>query len=185
MNGKAATRSIHGSREPGRHRRALVPTLAQVFWGGLLAIHVPVFWAVWSSLITEGFDLSRLGSGIALVLAMAFFVLKFQDFSLLRLRTRQQSLVVVCLLTAVVHHQAIAPGGEGALAVPAVVATVGAVREIARLRPPAPRRLLEHLAAQLATRRLVVATAIRDESDARTTATGKPRSTSDPRGPPA
>jgi hypothetical protein len=184
MNGKAATRSTHGSPEPGRHRRVL-PTLTQLFWGGLFAIHVPAFWAVWSSLITEGLDLSRLGSGIALALAMAFFVLKYRDVALLRLRTRQQSVVVVCLLAAVVHHQAIAPGGEGALAVPAAVAVVGAVGEISRLRPPAPRRLLAHLAAQLATRRLVAATAIRDVSDARTSATQKPRSTSDPRGPPA
>jgi hypothetical protein len=140
---------------------------------------------VWSSLFSEGLDLSRLGSGIALVLAMAFFVLKFQDFALLRLRTRRHSVVVVCLLTAVVHHQAIAPGGEGALAVPAAVATVGAVGELARLRPPAPRRLVKHLAAQLAGRRLILATSSRCDDDARTSATQKPRSTSDPRGPPA
>ncbi|MHC5007499.1 MAG: hypothetical protein ACYTGF_09105 [Planctomycetota bacterium] len=184
MNGKAATRSTHGSPEPGRHRRVL-PTLAQLFWGGLFAIHVPAFWAVWSSLISDGLDLSRLGSGIALALAMAFFVLKFRDLAILRLRTRQQSVIVVCLLTAIVHHQAIAPGGEGALAVPAAVATIGAVGEFARLRPPAPRRLLQHLAAQLAARRLILATAFRCDDDVRTTATDKPRSTSDPRGPPA
>jgi hypothetical protein len=185
LNGKAATRSAHGSPEPGRHRRAHLPTLSQLFWGAIFAIHVPAFWAVWSSLLTGGLDLSRLGSGIALVLAMAFFVLKFQDFALLRLRTRQQSLIVVCLLTAVVHHQAIAPGGEGALAVPTAVATVGAVGELARLRPPAPRRLVKHLAAQLGGCRLILATSYRCDDDACTSATQKPRSTSDPRGPPA
>jgi hypothetical protein len=185
MNGKAADRSTHGSPEPLRGWRAYLPSLSQLFWGGLLAVHVPAFWAVWSSLLTEGLELSRLGSGIALVLAMAFFVLKFQDFALLRLRTRQQSIVVVCLLTAVVHHQAIAPGGEGALAVPAAVATVGAVGELARLRPPAARRFLDHLAAQFWARRLVAPSTIGNDVDARTSATDKPPSTSDPRGPPA
>jgi hypothetical protein len=166
------------------HPRSLLSNLTRAWWGGLFALHVPVFWAVWSSMVTEGPDPSRLGSGIALVLAMAFFALKFQDFSLLRLRTRQQSIVVVCLLTAVVHHQAIAPGGESAVAIPAV-ATVYAVGEMIRLRPPAPGRFTALLAAQLATRRPVLATAAGADRDTWLPATREPRPPSDPRGPPA
>ncbi|MHC4219367.1 MAG: hypothetical protein ACYSU7_13045 [Planctomycetota bacterium] len=185
MVGKAATRTADGSPEPRRPRRALPTLLARLWWGGLFTLHVPPFWAVWSSTIVDGPDLSRLGSGIALALAMAFFALKFQDFTLLRLRTRQQSIVVVCLLTAVVHHQAIAPGGEGALALPAAVVSVGAVRELARLKPPAPDRLIAHLAAQLAGRRFTPVTATRLDRTPSSFSTGKPHPPSDPRGPPA
>jgi len=116
--------------------RRVLASLPRLWWGALLVIHVPVCFAVWTSAFADGPDLSRIGSGIAIVVAMAFFALKFQDVSLLRLRTRQQSIVVVCLLTAVVHQGAIAPESDGALVVTGTVAviTVGIVHVLVRSR---------------------------------------------------
>jgi len=120
----------------GKLGRFLWARLARIWWGSLLAIHLPVLWAVWASVITDGPHISRIGSGIALALAIAFFALKLRDVSFLRLRTRQQSFVAVCLLTAIVHHGAVAPAIDEATFAQAtvVVAATVAVRSLWRAR---------------------------------------------------
>ncbi|MCP3903906.1 MAG: hypothetical protein GY715_09755 [Planctomycetes bacterium] len=101
--------------------RSVCACIPRAWWAILVIVHVPIVITVWTSILTDGADLSRVGSGILLILCMAFFVLKFQDVWFLRLRTRQQSLVAVCLLIAVFHHGAAGPGIDQTIAIPATV----------------------------------------------------------------
>jgi hypothetical protein len=115
-----------------------------------VAIHVIVLGAVCVSIALEGLDASRLGSVISLVLAMTFFGLKLGDVAFLRLRTRQQSCVAVCLLTAIVHHNAVVTEIDEprVLQVAAVVVTAAAVHLALRSGPPSPRSWARRLTAQ-------------------------------------
>ena len=142
--------------------RVIWSSLPRLWWGLLILIHLPVFFAVWSSVIFGDFDISRLGSGVALTAAMAFFLLKYRDVSFLRLRTRHQSFIAVCLLTAIAHHGVVntdldaAAGGPAA----AVAVTTLAATNLVRRR----RTLLRswgRLIASLPTRPLLGPAAVR------------------------
>ena len=132
--------------------RSIVNSLPRLWWGLLLLIHMPILAAAASSIILGGPDPSRIGNLIALVVATAFFTLKLQDVAFLRLRTRRHSFVVVCLLTALVHHGAVAPGPHSALIVQstAVAMTTGAAHLWLRRRPELARGWASRLAALLA-----------------------------------
>jgi peptidoglycan/LPS O-acetylase OafA/YrhL len=134
--------------------------LPQAFWGALLVIHLPIFVAVASSIVVDGPTLSRICSLLGLVVAMAFFLLKLGDVSFLRLRTRQQSFVVVCLLTAIVHSNAIAPDMDRAIVIQgaAALVTSSVAHEWLRRRPCRPG-WAARLAASLAPPRLLLSPA--------------------------
>jgi hypothetical protein len=142
----------------GRFWRRFLEVLPRAWWGLLLVIHLPIVVAVGTSVLTEGPSLSRLGSLLALVVTMAFFLLKLKDVSILRLRTRQQSFVVVCLLTAIVHSNAIAPDVEPAVIVQttAVLVTTWVAHEWFRRHRPRRLDWAARLAASLAPPRLLL-----------------------------
>lgn len=119
------------------HLRGIKAALPRIGWGLLLAVHVPAFFTVWSSILLEPMDPTRLSSGLALALTMALFVLKIKGVGFLKLRKRQHSFVVFCILTAIVHHGAIAPNTDDAtlLKATAMVATVVTVRRLVRRAP--------------------------------------------------
>jgi len=129
--------------------RSICTHLPRVWWATLVAIHVPIVLTVWSSILIDGADLSRVGSGILLILCMAFFALKFQDVWFLRLRTQQQSLIATCLLIAVFHHGALGPGVDQTIAIPATVVvatlTIGGLVQKRRTLVHLGHRLLDAL----------------------------------------
>jgi hypothetical protein len=125
------------TRQLAYRLRGLLPKLG---WSLLFGIHLPVFVAVWSSIIFDGADLGRISNGLALALTLAFFILKIRDVAFLRLRKRQQSFVAFCLLTAVVHHGAIAPNVDEAMLLQATAVVAGGVAAH-RLARRAPRLL--------------------------------------------
>ncbi|UCD75164.1 MAG: hypothetical protein JSV91_15445 [Phycisphaerales bacterium] len=133
------------------YAKVALAALPRVWWSVLLAIHVPAFITVWSSIILESADPTRLSSALALVLTMAFFILKIRDVGFLRLRKRQHSFVAFCILAAVFHHGVIAPDvDEGALLqATAVVVTGVAVRRLVRRAPRILRDCLDLLRAAL------------------------------------
>ncbi|MHC4948998.1 MAG: hypothetical protein ACYTG1_12190 [Planctomycetota bacterium] len=134
--------------------------LPRIWWGSLIAIHVPILLAVCSSMLLDGLDLSRVGNAIVLILALGFFALKYQDAWFLRLRTRQQSFVAVCLLAALFHHDVVSPAlvdEETAAQVTAVVVSSATVWHLARRRPS----WLTRLAALLARPALPLAAVLR------------------------
>jgi hypothetical protein len=172
-----------------RSCRAIFASLPRLWWGLLLAIHLPVLGAVCWAILDDGASPGRVGNLIALVVTMAFFALKLQDVAFLRLRTRQQSFVVVCLLTAVFHHNAVAPDADTTVLVQgaAALVTTGAVREWLRQRPVPSTDWATRLAASLGMPRLPLAVTRRRR---RNEAWSPPRwlipqSHSVPRAPPA
>jgi hypothetical protein len=141
--------------------RMTLAALPRAWWTFLLVIHLPILVAICSALVTEGLGVSRLGSLLALVVAMAFFFLKLRDVPYLRLRTRQQSIIVVGLLTALVHSNAIAPGVDGTVVAQTTVALVATrtAHQWLRQRPRIGPGILARLLATLTPRPLTLAVA--------------------------
>ncbi len=133
--------------------RSIWSALPRLWWGFLFVIHVPILAAVWTSVFVDGLDPSRIGSGAALALTQVFFLLKFRDVKFLRLRTRQQSFLAVCLLIAVCHNGAIASDADGStvLQTTAVATTTLGVATLIRRRRSLLKRL-DRLIAALSAR---------------------------------
>ena len=150
-------------RTAQRYFRGMKAALPRLGWSLLLAVHVPAFLTVWSSIVLGPLDPTRLSSGLALTLTMALFILKIRGVGFLRLRKRQHSFVAFCILTAIVHHGAIAPNADNTtlLKATAVVATAVMVRRLVRRAPSRLNDWLDSLRAALSGRsaRPVVAVA--------------------------
>jgi hypothetical protein len=138
-----------------RGLKTLIAALPRVVWGLLAAVHVPVFIAVISSMVLDGPTLGCFANLIALVATIAFFWLKAHDVAFLRFGTRQQSFVVVCLLTAIVHRSAIVPGPDANIfaQTTAVVLATGTVHRLVLRRRALALGWASRLAALLTTTR--------------------------------
>jgi hypothetical protein len=130
-----------------RLRISFLRHLPRLWWTALLLLHAPIFGTVLLSLVSEGVTFGRLSSALSLALAILFFLLKIRDVAFLRLQTRQQSFVALCLVIAVVHHDAAASAlsQDGAPATVAVVTTVLVGSTLIRPRRGFLRDLLRDL----------------------------------------
>lgn len=121
--------------------------LPRLWWIALLLLHTPILATVVLSMATEGVTFGRLSSTLSLTLAILFFVLKIRDVGFLRLQTRQQSFVALCLVIAIVHHDAAASAltQEGVPETAALVTTVLVTTALVRSRRGLIRDLLRDL----------------------------------------
>jgi hypothetical protein len=132
---------------PTRSRISFLRHLPRLWWTALLLLHAPILATVLLSMASEGVTFGRLSSALSLALAILFFVLKMRDVGFLRLQTRQQSFVALCLVIAIVHHDAAASAlvQEGAPETAALVTTVLVAAASVRPRRGFIRDLLRDL----------------------------------------
>ena len=120
----------------------------------MIAFHLPILLMVLGSLVIDGCDLDRVGSACSLVAALAFFVLKLNDVSFLRLQSGQQAIIAFGLLIAIAHHGAIERQLGEEAAAPAVAAIVIGAGVVAgwRSRRTLGDRIRDSLIRQLGAR---------------------------------
>jgi len=102
----------------------------RVFWAGLALLHVRVL----AGAIAADFDLPRLLPITVLALVVALFTLKALNARLLRFGSCRRSVLVFCLATAIVHHDAIAAESSEIPVLPALASVAGAVAVVEVVR---------------------------------------------------
>jgi len=94
---------------------------ARLFWALLALLHARVR----AGLLPSEFTPAEWLGTLLLVLVTAFFVLKAADVPFLRFGAQRRSILVFCLATAIVHHDAIAPESADISVLPAIASVVG------------------------------------------------------------
>jgi len=154
-----------GTPHAGRNRpgvtadaasKAFWQVAARLWWASLIVIHLPILATVVRGAMDSGLTADRLGSLIALAVTVALFAAKLADAPMLRLRSRRQSIVAMCLATAIMHHEAFAAPRQEWVAAPiaiALTATViaGASGRVRRRMVRITRVLLRALSALVRT----------------------------------
>jgi hypothetical protein len=79
----------------------------QLWWGLLLALHLPIFAGVLASLMTGEISTGTLLSAGSLLLAIGFFSLKVRDPRFLHFGSTQRSFLAWCLIIAMAHSGAL------------------------------------------------------------------------------
>ena len=113
----------------------------------MVVAHAPGLIGIWGSLFVSDATFERLSGCIGLTLAMVLFVLKVFDASFLRFRTSRHSVVVLCMIVALLHIDVIRRGSDPG-AMPESVALVATTWLAAVL--PHIRRRLSVIAARIA-----------------------------------
>ena len=113
--------------------------LRRVFWVLMVVAHAPGLIGIWSSLFASDATFERLSGCIGLTFAMVLFVLKVLDAPFLRFRTSRHSVVVLCMIVALLHVDVIRRGSDPG-AMPESVALV-ATTWLAAIFPRTRRRL--------------------------------------------
>jgi len=106
-------------------------------WAALLGIHAPIVLELGTRVTTEGPTGGAVGGLAVLVPALVLFALKLIDVPWLRLPRRRHSFIALCVVTAMVHHEALTPAaGETALfgATTAIVVTTALAPRVTRSR---------------------------------------------------
>ncbi len=120
----------------------------RIWWGGLLAFHLPILVGVLLSLSTGDVTGPRLLSAGSLVLASVFFALKLRDPRFLHFGSTQRSFLAWCLVIALAHSGAAARHdvSPAALETTAIVAVqVSLAIELLKRRRELLRRLTDLL----------------------------------------